>query len=178
MVTMVEAVGPKRLRVYFDQNCMNARGMDAELRGIDALHDSGRIELVANPRNFHELKPGAYGALAQKRLARFAKGPETMRWGVSYWGEAVWADANSKTLDITQAFAIIFPNQNPLDQRAANSLHDVMHIANAEDHEADVFLTREKAILAARELLGLRLRLMSPTELLTELETDGDHDGH
>jgi hypothetical protein len=44
-----------------------------------------------------------------------------------------------------------------------------MHIANAEDHGADIFLTREKAILAARDALGLRMRIMSPAELLVEI---------
>jgi hypothetical protein len=161
------------LRVHFDQNCMNARGRDPELMRVDALRGAGLLELVANPRNERELEnAGPYSDLARERLAQLPKAQEYLRWDgrVSRWGDGVWGHPNMT--DVNKLFALIFPGRT-MDQDAS-AVHDCMHVANANDFGADILLTRDGDILRARDKLGLRVRILTPAELLAELE-GGEH---
>ncbi|CAN5478125.1 hypothetical protein BH09MYX1_BH09MYX1_37560 [soil metagenome] len=170
------------LRVLFDQNCVNARGTDQELREVQRLHDEGRIVLVANLRNRLELGPtgrdGPAKVRMRERLALFEETKEVFRLGVSPLGEAVLADATEEGSDAVNPVAVwsvVFPGSpfqiggQPMDS-GQNSLHDVMYIVNAHESDVDVFLTREKALLSAgsrlRSELGLRPTIESPRTLL------------
>ena len=185
------------LRVHFDQNCMNARGTDAHLRAIQELHDRGAIVLVANARNRWELghpaRDGEWHRTARARLERFEQSPEIFRFNASPMGSAddhsVGAVCSSVTdpepLSVAAVRRIIFPGQAmPHDDlgepglsvldRGQNSLHDVMHVANAHDGRADVLLTMDGAILSAREQLYTELafgpRIESPAEFLLRFQ--------
>jgi hypothetical protein len=157
--------GAAPLRVYFDQNCMNARGRDPELQRIQKLHDTGRLRLEGNPRNYHELGDGSYAAMARERLAKLHEGFEGFRLDISPLDETPMAAG----ANIRHLFLEIF-GRELTEEEDENSLMDVLHIANAEDNLADVFITREKAILNAREDLEIRVQILSPTELLAEME--------
>lgn len=177
----------KRLRVHFDQNCMNARGTDAELQAVQRLHDDGAIQLVGNLRNRIELgrpeSDGAYKRLARQRLARLEESPEEFRLDVSPLDLAVLGEAGVDDLNPVDVWSIVFPKSPfPIDEKnvfdgGQNSIHDVMHIVNAHDAHADVFLTREDALIDARERLyaelGLRPRIERPSEFLNRLSNLG-----
>ncbi len=169
-----------RLRVHFDQNCMNARGLDRDLQQVQMLHDAGRIELVGNLRNRIELghseKDGTYKTLARARLAQLEESQEEFRLDVSPLDLAVLGAGDEQALNPSRVWAIVFPKSpfpvgegNVFDD-GQNSLHDVMHIVNAHDADAAVLLTRENALLNARERLylelGLKPRIESPAEFL------------
>jgi hypothetical protein len=178
------------LRVHFDQNCMNARGTDAELRAIQGLHDRGTIVLVANVRNRWELgepqRDGRYQVAARARLERFEESQEYFRFNVSPMGSvtdpAAGAVCSSVTdaepLSVSAVWRVVFPDQvmpsglegRSVLERGQNSINDVMHLVNAHDWGADVFLTADGAVLQARERLytevGFRPRIESPSELL------------
>lgn len=161
-------VGPGPLIVYFDQMCMNAFGKDTELVQIEDLRKRGKVTLMANPRNYDELGVGDYAALARERLDTLSEGTEFFRLDISPMD---FTPFGART-DIRALFFKIFPQE--AIESATNSLHDVLHVANAEDNGGDVFITREKAILQAREKLGLNVRILSPTELLAELWAGDD----
>ncbi|MBK8997689.1 MAG: hypothetical protein IPM35_18325 [Myxococcales bacterium] len=168
------------LVVYFDQNCMNARQSDVELNRIDALAAAGRITLVRNPRNRFEVRgDGEWPRLARARLAALPETPEVFRLDVSGLGEAV---LGGEATDVPRLLAIVFPGKSftgtapgaparTVFDPGQNDLHDVMHLANAEDFGGDVFLTRDGAIIDARDRLGLRVRVLTPAELIAELES-------
>jgi hypothetical protein len=191
----------KPLRVHFDQNCMNARGIDLQLQAIQELHDGGQIVLIANIRNRYELGDPQYDTqyktAARQRLVRFEEATEYFRPGVSAFGSAngppgaaFHSSTGPQPLNISDVWAIVFPGQrmpygsggderkSVLD-RGQNSLHDVMHIANAHDSGADVLLTHEKALLGARERLYAELalgpRIESPSEFLHRFPAPGRH---
>lgn len=170
------------LRVHFDQNCMNARGTDPHLQQVQALHDSGRIQLIANQRNQFELgRPEhdtSYKRRARARLAQFEETREVFRLDASPL-DVVGMDHIGEVIDVKSILDIVFPGKwapmgpgNIFDP-GQNSIHDAMHLANAHEFGADVFLTNETAILAARdrlcELLAFRPRILTPAELVAEL---------
>lgn len=166
----------RSLTVYFDQNCMNARENDDELNAIDALAASGRIVLVSNPRNRFEIRgDGTWPRLARARLEALPETPEVFRLDVSGLGVAVLGGGD--VTDVPRLLSIIFPGrtfettpERTVFDPGQNDLHDVMHLANAQDFGGDVFLTRDGALLRARENLGLRVRVLQPGELLAEFE--------
>jgi hypothetical protein len=169
------------LKVYFDQNCMNARGSDQELVRIDRLAADGHFELIANPRNRLELKQGHYADLAKIRLDRLPATDEYGRWGISTWEHFTFAPFSTDgqpEIPIAKLFSAIFPLEKMRIAEAQsslqNSLHDVMHIINAEEWGGDVFLTREKAILAARPRIVdiVRITIECPTEFLQRFKLE------
>lgn len=162
---------PKQpLRVYFDQNCINARGKKPVLVRIDAYRDAGAIELIANPRNAEEIPDdeGVWASLARSRISKLPQTEEQFRLDASPLDKTPLGDEGG--VDVGTLFRLIFPSLRIEDPSSKNSVNDVLHLANAEEWGGDIFITCEKAILAARERVGLRVRILHPQELLEELE--------
>jgi len=177
----------KPLIVHFDQNCINVLGRDVVLNRLDAFDNAGRIELQVNPRNKIELGTGRYAASALQKMAGRPVGAEVFRLDVSPMdtddvGFAGDDDENPLT-EFSRLWSLIFPTDpSPGDEREwtereEHCVNDVLHVANAEDSGADVLLTRDGAMLRSRENLGLKVRVLSPEELVAELEAQGEPNG-
>ena len=169
------------LRVHFDQNCMNARHSDPDLERVQRLHNSGRIVLLANRQNFEELTDDEADNRFRERLHEFSTTSESARYGVSRskYGNGVSYGPVSTRISLHGVWGLVFPERAFPDSAKATaeewrSLHDAMHLVNAHEQGADVFLTNEKQLLDAAERLHTRLNyrptVEKPKDLADRLE--------
>jgi hypothetical protein len=93
-------------------------------------------------------------------------------------GAVLGSVTDPESLDVAAVWRAVFPkspmpydpNGRSIFEPGQNSIHDVMHLVNAHDHNADVFLTEDQALWQARDRLyadlNFRPRIESCSELL------------
>jgi hypothetical protein len=158
-------------RIVIDANRINTRGRIAAMNSLEALHDAGLIEIFQTstlPVEFLPWPPGKQKALKYAVISGSS---------MVYLTDSNVADAQvgssgraSRHIEIHQS---IF-GQPSLGVDRLNDMRDALHIDQANQHDADFFVTDERVILNASPALaaiGIGTRVCSAEDCLSDVQT-------
>jgi hypothetical protein len=164
------------LGVTIDTNCINARQRDGVLNELEERARTGQLKLTATAVMLEELDRD-FTTLGQARREKAARMP-IARSGFMVGHSAVGGHDVIGGPDayghVDALAAIVFPGTGweDLDPRTQR---DIMHLSAHLTYGWDIFVSRDRAVLAAAETLQreLGLRVMCPEDALAMVRRDG-----
>jgi hypothetical protein len=158
-------------RIVLDANCINAKGRISEMTRLEEYHDAGVLEILKTSTLPVELatapvqaeKAKKYGVIGECMF--FIQGNQTAQ---SMPGAGVRPSRMPDLMDR------IFGTK--LDGHARiRALRDVLHLDQAHQNDADVFVTNDRRLLEASALLeqlGIEVKVQTPAECLAKIVGD------
>lgn len=160
-------------RIVIDANCINARSGILEMTCLEEYHDAGLIEILQTstlPVEFDK------APLQQAKKAN--------KYGVVGGCGYTYIPGEKKSQSIPGAGVRLSKMEGLMDgifglrlkgDAFKRALRDILHIDQAYQNDADVFVTNDKRLLEARTLLkrlGIELEVLAPAECLSKIMTN------
>lgn len=158
-------------RLVIDANRINTRGTIPAMTVLEAFHAAGLLEIFQSstlPVEFRNWAPGkakasSYTVVGGSYIAHLsAAGRSDSRPGTP-----------SHPSRLMEIHSLIFGDPSVDDARRVNSMRDALHIDQANQNDADFFLTDERAILNAEAQLrsvGVGTRVCSAEACLETVQ--------
>jgi hypothetical protein len=154
-----------QLRLVVDTNCLNAKGRLSAMNELQRYHDAGAIELIVTSTLAAEVDRGS--SQATKARAYQSIGGQTF----SIQGEPRMQSMPGATIRASQMQLLLsklFPHAL-LDHALTRAIRDCLHVDQAQMNAADIFVTNDKRLYFAQEILetvSVPLTVASPEQAL------------
>ncbi|MCK9986368.1 MAG: hypothetical protein AzoDbin1_02840 [Azoarcus sp.] len=154
-----------QLRLVVDANCLNAKGRLPAMNELQLYHEAGAIELIVTSTLAAEIDPGSSQA-AKARTYQSVGGRMFSIQGVP--GMQSMQGATLRSSQMALLHARLFPHA--LEGHAlTRAVRDCLHIDQAQMNAADIFVTSDKRLHNAAEVLqsvSVPLAVASPERAL------------
>ena len=154
------------LRITIDTNLINARQKLPEMNTLEEMHKKGLVEIVKTDAMDTEMLNGYKKGLEKSQQYREIQGYGV--FGHSRYDHAIYSGEDDGGLTQSVVMAL-FPGK-ACSELSDNDIKDVMHIQAHITNKCDYFITEDKIILDAAELLKkLGVRIRTPSDLLKDI---------
>lgn len=154
-----------QLRLVVDTNCLNAKGRLPAMNDLQRYHDAGAIELIAT---------STLAAEVDRESSQASKAKTYQTVGGRYFsiqgvpGVQSMQGATLRASRMPLLHSRLFPHalQNHARTRA---IRDCLHLDQAQMNAADIFVTSDKHLFGAQEILktvAVPLRVATPEQAL------------
>lgn len=155
-----------QLRLVVDTNCLNAKGRLSAMNELQQYHDAGAIELIITSTLAAEIDQGS--SQATKAQAYQAVGGQTFSiHGIPGMQSMQGATLRSSRMQLLRSR--LFPHT--LHGHAlTRAVRDCLHVDQAQMNAADIFVTSDKHLHGAQDILktvSVPLAVTSPEQALT-----------